>query len=717
METTENAILDALEPYNDCLEKLGIANYLGLEFPKWVGDPSFRQLTRVSIRGCKKCTSLQPLGQLESLKELSIQDMGDVKVVWSTNGRSGVADSVFPCLEELNIEGCPLVEVSLKAPLLSLRDVRIDNCGYGLMRSLVHVAPSVTKLEIKSISELTNEVWRGVILVVKCSWCGVPFNGRNCRQYTNVSFGDEFVCNPDPISNNETPDFSYPPSQPQTSSFDEFHCFGCGDPLEDGIEDYRNERIDIHYRRECEIKIDELKESTIPLNEIISQDPLSISITPVLPIEDPDDSLIMGDEDLSTIPEKESDEFIKSSVEDLVPIPSESEDTSDSECDLTFCDNSMTFSNPLFDSNDDFTSSDDESLSDEDVSEDNFKIYSNPFFEFDDEYISSGVNPLFRWLPVRTVRGRCLGLTISKFTLFICTDSQFFKIGKSTHNEEEKPITSKIIRPRSIMLTTRVGGDTQVANNLALFSRAQFTFLASYSLLPHFIIKVEENIDSNKFATCTFLDAALTWWNGHLNTLGHDAAYAMTWETLKKKITDKYCPRGKIKKLEIELWNLKGKVDKYIGGLPDNIHKNFMSVRSKTIDEAIELANDLMDQKLRTYVKRQTESKRKFDNNNQAQQLPKRQNVAQAYAVRTSERKEYAKTLPLCNKCKFHHNGSCTTKCVNYKKGHYKSDCPELKNRNHGNQVEGTKARGMMYVLGGEETNHDLDDIEDDINA
>ncbi|GJV05687.1 hypothetical protein Tco_1343343, partial [Tanacetum coccineum] len=96
-----------------------------------------------------------------------------------------------------------------------------------------------------------------------------------------------------------------------------------------------------------------------------------------------------------------------SSVEDLVPIPSESEDTSgsDSECILPSCDNfspinvyeekSLTFSNPLFDSNDDFTSSDDESLSDEDVPEDNFKIYSNPLFEFDDEYISSDVNPLF----------------------------------------------------------------------------------------------------------------------------------------------------------------------------------------------------------------------------------------------------------------------------------------------------------------------------------
>nr|GEW63256.1 hypothetical protein [Tanacetum cinerariifolium] len=127
-------------------------------------------------------------------------------------------------------------------------------------------------------------------------------------------------------------------------------------------------------------------ERTIPLRDIVSQLPSSIVITTsslLLPIEDPKDSLIMGNEELSTIPEKKSDEFIKSSVEDLVPIPSESEDTfgSDSECILPLCDDfspinvfkekSVTFSNPLVDSNDDFTSSDDESLSDEDVPEDN----------------------------------------------------------------------------------------------------------------------------------------------------------------------------------------------------------------------------------------------------------------------------------------------------------------------------------------------------------
>nr|GEY15337.1 hypothetical protein [Tanacetum cinerariifolium] len=142
---------------------------------------------------------------------------------------------------------------------------------------------------------------------------------------------------------------------------------------------------------------DDDEESTILLNEIISQIPSSVAITPVLPTMEPEDSLIMGDEDLRTIPKKDSDKFIKSSVEDFVPIPRESKDTSDSdkECDLAFCDKFVIFSNPLFDVNDDFTSSNDESLLGKDVQEKKLKIYSNPLFKFDDKYISSDVNPLF----------------------------------------------------------------------------------------------------------------------------------------------------------------------------------------------------------------------------------------------------------------------------------------------------------------------------------
>ncbi|GKE31645.1 hypothetical protein Tco_1450967 [Tanacetum coccineum] len=159
-----------------------------------------------------------------------------------------------------------------------------------------------------------------------------------------------------------------------------------------------------HFNFTCDDDDDD-EEYSIPLKDMPQISP-SIALAPVSSIMEPEDSLIMGNEELSTIPEKELDELIKSSVEDLVPIPSESEDSSgsDSENVLPSCEDfspisifeekSVTFSNPLFDSNNEFTSSDDESLSDEDVPED-VKIYSNPLFEFVDEYISSDVNPLF----------------------------------------------------------------------------------------------------------------------------------------------------------------------------------------------------------------------------------------------------------------------------------------------------------------------------------
>nr|GFA21269.1 hypothetical protein [Tanacetum cinerariifolium] len=56
-----------------------------------------------------------------------------------------------------------------------------------------------------------------------------------------------------------------------------------------------------------------------------------------------------------------------------------------------------------------------------------------------------------------------------------------------------------------------------------------------------------------KFSTCTLLGSALTWWNSHVKIVGYDAAYGMSWKTLKKMMTAKYCPRSEIKKLEIEI--------------------------------------------------------------------------------------------------------------------------------------------------------------------
>nr|GEW93086.1 hypothetical protein [Tanacetum cinerariifolium] len=247
-----------------------------------------------------------------------------------------------------------------------------------------------------------------------------------------------------------------------------------------------------------------------------------------------------------------------------------------------------------------------------------------------------------------------------------------------------------------------------------------------------------------KFANCTLLGATLAWWNGQVGTLGHDVAYAMTWGMLKKKLTDKYCPKGEIKKLEIKLWNPKvrgndvaaytqrfqelalmctkfladetEKVDKYISGLPDNIHRNVMSARPKTLDDAIELANDLMDQKLRTYAERHNDNKRKADDssrNNQQQQPYNKPNVAKAYIADPSEKKAYTGNLPLCTKCNYTtlvnaHPSVKTARGACYECGntwHIKRNCPKLKN--HGNENRNGVAQGRGYALGGRDASPD----------
>nr|GEU94696.1 hypothetical protein [Tanacetum cinerariifolium] len=203
-----------------------------------------------------------------------------------------------------------------------------------------------------------------------------------------------------------------------------------------------------------------------------------------------------------------------------------------------------------------------------------------------------------------------------------------------------------------------------------------------------------------KYAACTLQGVILTWWNSHVKTVTLEVAQALPWKTLKKMMTDKYCPRGEIKKLETDM------VEKYIGGLPNTIHDSVKASKPKTMQEAIEFATELINKRIYDAV----ENKRKQDdNNNQAQQQPlKKQGVAIAYTAGPGERNEYAGTLPLCNKCKFYHNGQCTIKCVNCKRvghltqdcrspaatnnhrnptcyqygnqWHYRSDCPELKN-------------------------------------
>ncbi|GKB25745.1 putative reverse transcriptase domain-containing protein [Tanacetum coccineum] len=198
-----------------------------------------------------------------------------------------------------------------------------------------------------------------------------------------------------------------------------------------------------------------------------------------------------------------------------------------------------------------------------------------------------------------------------------------------------------------------------------------------------------------KYATCTLLNSALTWWNSHKRTIGIEAAYAMSWAELMKLMTEVYCPRNEVQKMETELWNLavKGndltaytrrfqelvllctrmvpneedKVERFVGGLPDNIQGNVIAAEPTKLQDAIRIANNLMDQKLKGYVG----------------------------------------SLPYCNKCKLHHAGPCTVRCGNY--------CPKLRNQNRGNktgnktgnQTGSNEATAKAYAIGGGGANPD----------
>ncbi|GJU33516.1 reverse transcriptase domain-containing protein [Tanacetum coccineum] len=225
-----------------------------------------------------------------------------------------------------------------------------------------------------------------------------------------------------------------------------------------------------------------------------------------------------------------------------------------------------------------------------------------------------------------------------------------------------------------------------------------------------------------KFSTCTLLGSALTWWNSHVRTFGLDVAYAMTWTNLKKKMTDKYCPRTEIKKLEAELWNLKvkgtdvisynqrfqelallcvkmfpeelDKIKRYVGGFPDMIYRSVVASRPKTMQEAIEIATEQMDKKIHTFAERQTKNKRKHNDNQQQQrQENKRRNTGMAYTARSGEKKPYGGSKPLCAKCNYHHDGPCAPKCHKCNRvGHLAHDCRSPANTNASNNHRGTRA-------------------------
>ncbi|GKC29249.1 putative reverse transcriptase domain-containing protein, partial [Tanacetum coccineum] len=182
-----------------------------------------------------------------------------------------------------------------------------------------------------------------------------------------------------------------------------------------------------------------------------------------------------------------------------------------------------------------------------------------------------------------------------------------------------------------------------------------------------------------KFATCTLLGAALTWWNDQIRTLGPEA-YAMTWERYSKKDDDKYLSSS---------------------GLPDNIYGNVKSARPKTLDETIELASDLMDQKLCTYAERQSDNKRKADDSSRNNHGDRRKEdlwgiFAQVHQVPSSPQWPVHLEVPQKGNGATPKGKGCF-ECG--APGHFKRDCPKLKSKDGGNE----NAQGWVYAVGNAE--------------
>nr|GEV90019.1 putative reverse transcriptase domain-containing protein [Tanacetum cinerariifolium] len=156
------------------------------------------------------------------------------------------------------------------------------------------------------------------------------------------------------------------------------------------------------------------------------------------------------------------------------------------------------------------------------------------------------------------------------------------------------------------------------------------------------------------------------------------------------------------------------RVEKFIGGLPDNIQGNVIAAEPTRLQDAIRIANNLMDQKLKGYAVKNDENKRRFDNHqkdNHIQQPPyKKQNVrGKCNKVRHMTRdciNDVATTAtqraPIVNQR--------VPTCFEYgRPGHYMNECPKLKNQTRGNKAgkKTDKARGKAYMLGGGEANVD----------
>nr|GEW23217.1 hypothetical protein [Tanacetum cinerariifolium] len=216
----------------------------------------------------------------------------------------------------------------------------------------------------------------------------------------------------------------------------------------------------------------------------------------------------------------------------------------------------------------------------------------------------------------------------------------------------------------------------------------------------------------HNFSRTEGVDSALTWWNSYKRTIGVEVAYAMKWVGLMRLMTEELillCTRMVPDKED--------KVERFIGGLPDNIQGNVIAGEPTKFKMQFAVANNLMDQKLKGYAR----------------------------SAKNKRRKGYVRSFPYCNKCRLHHEGPCIMRCGNCKRvshqtrdyrsaaaalntqratvgnqsgivcyecgrpKHFRKDCPDLKNQNRRNQTgnktsnktESNEATSKAYAIEG----------------
>nr|GEU83774.1 hypothetical protein [Tanacetum cinerariifolium] len=221
------------------------------------------------------------------------------------------------------------------------------------------------------------------------------------------------------------------------------------------------------------------------------------------------------------------------------------------------------------------------------------------------------------------------------------------------------------------------------------------------------------------FATGTLTDDALSWWNAYAQPIGIEQAKRITWNELKRLLTNKYCPQTEVKKMEDELYSVVVKGDD-LKTYVRIFQELAILCPNMTLEEATNISHRLMDQILKQkYVQETNDHKQKFDdmrnttinnnypnnhdnnnypntrnnnkhsnnriNNNNYQDNRNNNNRNNDHHQQQNGRQEtfkangnhgYNGTHPLCRKCTLHHTGPCTVRCQNcHKVGHQTRNC------------------------------------------